>query len=195
MLAPIIALIFAIIFIVLIRKRGVTCKPQRCNCVDTSSYMEQRPMYVPSEAMRETNERISRGRMYNAGPGTTITSVNGNIPVGFLLSSGRQNNVPLSIEQPQRHEMQGIMNEWERIGVVINQSSGITFDSENIMTLFRRPIAPMQELWQYRVQDKNGFVLRVPNVEYIKTGDVITVDGKPGQWKVDMYNVDKWIRY
>lgn len=78
------------------------------------------------------------------------------------------------------------------------QKSGIlTSTKENaILNLYRRPIAPAQNLWEYQVQDKNGFVISLRNVKYVENGDQIeSIPGKAGlgPWVVHDFVQDKYI--
>lgn len=67
---------------------------------------------------------------------------------------------------------------------------------DSIMNLYRRPIAPLQDLWEYSAQDKNGFVIKLKNTNYLENGDIIPyVEGKQnkGSWKVTDYIKDKYV--
>lgn len=76
---------------------------------------------------------------------------------------------------------------WEKAGILTSM------ENKQIMNLYRRPIAPLQDLWEYQVQDKNGFVIKLPE-KYLQNGDVIPhVTGKEGSWKVHDYIQNKYI--
>lgn len=79
---------------------------------------------------------------------------------------------------------------WEKIGIVSNAPV-----HEDIFNLYRRPIAPLQDLFEYTVQDKNGFV--IPLVQrFIENNDIIPnirgYEGK-GPWKADVFVNNKYI--
>lgn len=87
---------------------------------------------------------------------------------------------------------------WEKAGVLTSLDSGreAVKSGANILNLYRRPIAPAQDLWEYSVQDKNNFIMKLEDVKYLDNGDIVNhVDGKEGMgpWKVKMYINNKWI--
>ncbi len=81
---------------------------------------------------------------------------------------------------------------WEKTGLLS------TVDSSNnaILNLYRKPIAPLQDLFQYSVQDKNGFIILLKGVTFLEDGDIVPkVIGKEslGPWKVNQFVEDKYI--
>lgn len=84
-----------------------------------------------------------------------------------------------------------VNNPWEKAGILTSIGENT---KEEILNLYRRPIAPLQDLWEYQVQDKNGFVIKLENIKYIENGDVIPhVIGKKGPWKVHDFVQNKYI--
>lgn len=78
---------------------------------------------------------------------------------------------------------------WEKVGLLTNSQN-------HILSLYRRPIAPLQDLWNYTVQDKDGFIIPLKQDGLIKDGDMITdIVGKTGlgPWKVHIFVKDKWV--
>lgn len=85
-----------------------------------------------------------------------------------------------------------VQTAWEKAGIVetVNPSN------DDIMNLYRRPIAPLQDLFEYTVQDKNGFVIPLRRINYLEDGDIIDyVTGKEslGPWKANIYVNNKWV--
>lgn len=81
---------------------------------------------------------------------------------------------------------------WEKIGIV----KALKLENGTIMNLYRRPIAPLQDLFEYMVQDKNGFVIPLKNNKYLEDGDVINhIQGyeSVGPWKCNIFVRNKWI--
>ena len=81
---------------------------------------------------------------------------------------------------------------WEKTGII--QTVDPTDDS--IMNLYRKPIAPLQDLFEYSVQDKNGFVVPLKGTTYLEDGDIVkSVPGREskGPWKADVYINNKWV--
>ena len=82
---------------------------------------------------------------------------------------------------------------WEKIGLLTSNLADSNPNSEkNLLNLYRRPIAPAQNLWEYQVQDASNFVIKL-NEREIRNGDVITVPGKQGMWTAKLFIKDKWI--
>lgn len=82
---------------------------------------------------------------------------------------------------------------WEKIGVLTSNMSDDTPNApKNLLNLYRRPIAPSQNLWEYQVQDQSNFVLKLNDRE-IRDGDIVTVPGKQGTWTAKVYLNNKWI--
>ncbi len=81
---------------------------------------------------------------------------------------------------------------WEKIGIV---SSTHSTPDNTIFNLYRRPIAPLQDLFEYTVQDKNGFVIPL-HQKYLENNDIIPdikgYEGK-GPWKADIFVNNKYI--
>nr|QBK86527.1 MAG: hypothetical protein LCMAC102_03220 [Marseillevirus LCMAC102] len=81
---------------------------------------------------------------------------------------------------------------WEKTGMVQTEDA----KDESIMNLYRRPIAPLQDLFEYSVQDKDGFVIPLQNINFLEDGDTIkSISGKEskGPWKVNIYVNNKWV--
>jgi hypothetical protein len=84
-----------------------------------------------------------------------------------------------------------VITPWEKVGLLISAEKT---DHPQLLNLYRRPIAPSQELWEYNVQDLNGFVIRLDQRRFIEDGDVIShIPGKPGEWKVNMPADNKYV--
>ena len=82
-----------------------------------------------------------------------------------------------------------IVTPWEKAGILTSAKGN------EILNLFRRAIAPVQDLWEYQVQDKNGFVIKLWE-RYIEDGDVVShVIGKDGlgPWKAHVFVQNKYV--
>lgn len=78
---------------------------------------------------------------------------------------------------------------WEKAGLCISKDE----TNSHLLNLYRRPIVPLQDLWQYSVQDKNGFIIPLTQT-YLEDGDLVSdIKGKPGLWKVNIYYKDKYV--
>jgi hypothetical protein len=81
---------------------------------------------------------------------------------------------------------------WEKIGVL----TPVNNDKDILLNLYRRAIAPLQDLWEYNVQDKNGFIVLLRGINYLEDGDIIPyVIGKEnlGPFRVHIFNNNKYI--
>ena len=89
-----------------------------------------------------------------------------------------------------------ITSPWEKAGILTSVSKlNGEKQGSNILNLFRRAIAPLQDLWEYQVQDKNGFVIKL-HERYIEDGDVVRhVIGKEelGPWKAHIFVQNKFV--
>jgi hypothetical protein len=83
-----------------------------------------------------------------------------------------------------------VMTSWQKIGLLIEVENTPT---PKIMNLYGRPIAPLQDLYQYQVQDKDDFVIPL-NQKLLEDGDfVYDIPGKPGKWRTKLYQTSKYI--
>jgi len=81
---------------------------------------------------------------------------------------------------------------WEKAGILTPLDSSESL----ILNLYRRPIAPLQDLWEYNAQDKNGFLIQLRAHRFIEDGDTIQhIDGyeKYGPFKARVYVQNKYI--
>lgn len=88
-----------------------------------------------------------------------------------------------------------VITPWEKIGILtsIDKHKDDKHDPE-ILNLYRRPIAPLQDLWRFQVQDKNGFIIQLENTRYIENNDIIYhIDGKRGPYKAHIYVQNKYV--
>ena len=87
---------------------------------------------------------------------------------------------------------------WEKAGILTathSHSHGHSQKNE-ILNLYRRPIAPMQDLWEYQVQDKDGYVIKLDRVKYLEDGDLIhDIIGKQGlgPWRAHVFVNNKYV--
>ena len=94
---------------------------------------------------------------------------------------------------------QEINTPWEKAGILVKHTGGNIGDSKDeksheLMNLFRRAIAPVQDVWEYMVQDKNGFVIKLENRKFIENGDIVDhVIGKGGPFKAHVFVQNKYI--
>lgn len=76
-----------------------------------------------------------------------------------------------------------VITPWVKLAILVRQSDGP--DSQNLLDLYGREIAPGQNLYQYEVRDLNGFSIPLHRTDYIESDDLISdIPGKPGVWKV-----------
>lgn len=82
---------------------------------------------------------------------------------------------------------------WEKTGILTNIQNNNSTENE-LLNLYRKPIAPLQDLFEYTVQDKNGFIIRLEHTDFLEDGDIIPhITGKNGKWKVHKYIDNKWV--
>lgn len=81
-----------------------------------------------------------------------------------------------------------VLTPWEKIGIISD-------DTNTILNLFRRPIAPLQDVFEYSVQNKDGMIIRLDKT-FIENGDIIPrIKGytTKGPWKADIFVNNKYI--
>jgi hypothetical protein len=81
---------------------------------------------------------------------------------------------------------------WEKMGII----QTVDPNDNTIMNIYRRPIAPLQDLYEYAVQDKDGFIVPLVGIAYLENGDIIkSVPGREslGPWKVNIYVTNKYV--
>ena len=74
---------------------------------------------------------------------------------------------------------------WQKVGV-------LTGDNDTL-NLYSRPTTYNDDMWQYRVEDKDGFFVDIGEMQTLKTGNVVySVPGKSSitNWKVNIYKRD-----
>nr|QBK85648.1 MAG: hypothetical protein LCMAC101_02430 [Marseillevirus LCMAC101] len=80
---------------------------------------------------------------------------------------------------------------WEKTGMLTTKNP----EKGELLTLYRRPIAPLQDLFKYSVQDKNGFIIPLRET-YLENGDTVPeVLGKEqmGPWTANIFTQDKYV--
>jgi hypothetical protein len=85
-----------------------------------------------------------------------------------------------------------VLSDWEKVGLLSPVETG----KDGIMNLYRSPVAPLQDLWKYSVQDKSGFIIPLDPITYLQNGDIVpSIVGKAnvGPWKVSMFVNNKYI--
>lgn len=80
---------------------------------------------------------------------------------------------------------------WEKVGVLTTTSD----TDDTILNLYRRPIAPMQNLFEWSVQNVDGMVIQI-TLNDPKDGDVLqSVPGmeSKGSWNVKLYSKNQYV--
>jgi cell division protein FtsI/penicillin-binding protein 2 len=76
---------------------------------------------------------------------------------------------------------------WQKVGV-------LTTDDKT-MNLLARPSTYNEDIWQYRAEDKDGFIIELGESQAYRTNDVIpSIPGKAsaGAWTVRIYSRDTY---
>lgn len=141
----------------------------------------QRPSYIETQVIPVIEPGSNLPYQAKPTSGDFYRPYGPNIPVADVPFVGSVNSyAPL----PE------VNSPWEKSGILTSTRD------DAILNLYRRPIAPAQNLWEYQVQDKNGFVIRLQNVKYVEDGDLIEyIPGKSGMgpWKVHDFVQNKYI--
>lgn len=79
-----------------------------------------------------------------------------------------------------------VTTEWTKLGLLVN--------GDQLLDLYGRPIAPLQDLFEYQVQDLNGFNISLNQTRLLEDGDkVVAIPGKPGTWVVHIPKRYIWV--
>lgn len=138
--------------------------------------------YGPNSPEMQREIVVSDTPYYNRG-GTPYDS--------HALQVGQQTYPPFISSVDAFSPFPEVQTPWEKSGIIQTENP----DDNTIMNLYRRPIAPLQDLFEYAVQDKDGFIVPL-KVNYLENGDTVqTVPGREslGPWKVNIYINNKWV--
>lgn len=164
---------------------------------------------VPQGVMKESSEQFGTPFYYQNkpllshdffkpyGPNIGSSQINSNVK----LSDTQFYNIPkkFSGQYPGRYfgsansfaPFPEVNTPWEKIGILTTTNP----KDNSILNVYRRPIAPLQDLFEYSVQDLNGFIIRL-NETYLEDGDIVQyVQGKEskGKWIFTDYVKNKYI--
>lgn len=149
-------------------------------------YYQQKPLapydyfkpYGPNSPEMQSEIVVSDTPFYKRSPPGSPTTTSGTVP--FISSVNSFAPFP------------EVQTAWEKTGMIQTKDPKDT----SIMNLYRKPIAPLQDLFEYSVQDKNGFIIPLKGVNYLEDGDTVaSIPGKEalGPWKVNVYVNNKWV--
>ncbi len=139
---------------------------------------------VPMGALKFYNEQYNRDQFKIPRPngGPPLAGVYNGPPNPFYGSVNAYSPFP-EIESP-----------WERAGILTSLETKVN-PSDRILTIFRRVIAPSNDLWEYQVQDKDGFIIKLRE-SYIEDGDTVKhIIGKEGlgPWRANIFIQNKYV--
>ncbi len=84
-----------------------------------------------------------------------------------------------------------VLSDWEKVGMLTTKDP----EKGGILNLYRMPVAPLQDLFKYTAQDKNGFIVPLKE-HYLEDGDTVPeVLGKEqmGPWKANIFTQNKYV--
>lgn len=113
-------------------------------------------------------------------------------PISYPLPAITSLPFPISYPYPQVTSIPfpAMRRGWIKLGLLTSHKGNI------MLTLYGMPINPSQSLFQYQIEDKNGFVIPLSQTDELEDGDVIPhvvgYDGF-GPWKITMYSKYRWV--
>jgi hypothetical protein len=105
-----------------------------------------------------------------------------------FYNKNNNNSIPFISSVDSFAPFPEVNSNWEKSGMIqtIDQS-----DNE-IMNIYRKAIAPLRDLFEYSVQDKNGFVVPLKET-YLEDGDII--NSVPGREGLGKWRYNDYVRY
>ncbi len=106
-----------------------------------------------------------------------------------MYSTGYTGDIPFISSVDAFAPFPEVNSDWEKTGMLTTKDP----EKGGILNLYRRPVAPLQDLFKYSVQDKNGFIIPLKE-NYLEDGDTVPdVIGKGGPWNVHVFTKDKYV--
>lgn len=82
---------------------------------------------------------------------------------------------------------------WEKVGIATKD--GATGE-DALLNVYRRAIAPLQDLFEYQVEDHNKFVIKLEGITLLEDGDSIpNIPTKGSNWTFEDYLKNKWVYF
>jgi len=132
--------------------------------------------YGPNQQSMQSGLNLSDTPFYNRG--FSLPALGPSVDIPFISSVNSFAPFP------------EVESSWEKTGILttVNQ------DDDSILNVYRRPIAPLQDLFIYMVQDKDGFLIKLKD-GLLEDGNIVVVPGKEskGSWEYKDYSLNKYI--
>jgi len=154
--------------------------------------MQKEIVYANTPTYATKGRPLELGFGYTADPAIPPGGVPKQLPVGYVPPYTGFGAIPFYTSVSSYAPFPEINTPWEKVGLLT------TVDPQNdaILNLYRRPIAPLQDLFDYAAQDKNGFIIKLRGTKFLEDGDTVPeVIGKEnlGPWKVNSFVKDKYV--
>jgi len=150
--------------------------------------------YGPNQSSMQNEIVVADTPFYKKPPVNLIPGVAGTVNPGYVGAAVGYTGtgaIPFISSVDSFAPFPEVQTNWEKVGII----QTVDPDNTTIMNAYRKSIAPLQDLFEYSVQDKNGFVVPL-KVNYLEDGDIIeSVPGreKLGKWKFNDYIKNKWV--
>jgi len=154
--------------------------------------MQREVVYATTPTYAQQIENTDVGFGYAANPTVPPGGLPKQLPVGYVPPYTGFGDVPFYSSVSSYAPFPEIDTPWEKVGLLTTEDP----NNNAILNLYRKPIAPLQDLFDYSVQDKNGFIIKLRGINFLEDGDVVPqVIGKEtlGPWKVANFVKDKYV--
>lgn len=163
---------------------------------DLVRYMRANAAPFPQSALKETNSEYARDSFDSQDQPFMTDRFGWRTKVYQGPTPGQQINGVTSVDPREYYvpASKKLDTPWEKAGVVVTTDP----TDDGILNLFRRPISRGMDMWQYKVRDRHGFEVFLPDNSYVKDGDIVNViNGKEskGQWKVLLDEKYNWVYF
>ena len=155
-------------------------------------------LIVPSGTLKHTREDENRYNKnvfsdYFHNYNYELDRFNQKVPYGYNYNSSIDYDIKPAISSVNEFvPLPRLVTNFDEIGYLVSSDP----DEKKLLKLFRRPISPQQDMYEYKIRDsKNKLDILLKNTGYLKDGDNIgIIDGQgPSTWRAVINTNNKFV--